>query len=264
MRSCPLKSPLPQVPKEAWAIMSRRDWVKRLAVGTVAAVGASGWKSTLLADISPAADPGNIVSLRVSDYPVLQEDYGSLRFSLFGSSVPNGVITITRAPGSIFYSTSAYCTHQGCIVDPYLAGDTNAMICYCHNSVYDIQGHIISPAEVGQANLPAYNTSFSGGVVKVEIPGLNVKVNSTSLVQVGQNTRFRITFAVRNGGRYRVLYTPDLTTTPSVVSFSNTETGPIGSTQFNAGSSGTKTVWVAATGQRGFFFVELRVDEYVV
>lgn len=243
--------------------MSRRNWVKRFAIGTAVAAGVERWKGLLLADISPAADPGNILSFKISDYPALQTDYGSIRFSLFGSSVPNGVITITRAPGLVFYSTSAYCTHQGCIVDPYDPSEgTEAMICYCHGSVYNIQGQIISPAEVGQANLPAYNTSYANGVVKVEVPGLNVKVNSTALVTPAAGSRFRITFAVRNGGKYRIHYTPDLVVAPVVVAFSSTENGSLSTTVFNSSTTGTKTVWVNAASQRGFYFVELMVSEY--
>lgn len=244
--------------------MSRRNWVKRFAIGTAVAAGAERWKSLLLADISPAVDPGNILSFKISDYPALQTDYGSIRFSLFGSSVRDGVITVTRAPGLVFYSTSAYCTHEGCIVDPYDHSEgTEAMICYCHGSVYNIQGQLITAATENQANLPAYNTSYADGVVKVEVPDLNVKVNSASLVTPGAGTRFRMTFSVKNGGKYRIHYTPNLIVAPVVISFASTENGAFSSSQFNSSTTGTKTVWVNAASQRGFYFVELLVTEYV-
>lgn len=257
--SCIRKSPV------SLEMLTRRDWVKRFALGTAVALGADGWKGTLLADISPAANPANILTFKTSDYATLQSDYGSMRFSLFGTSIPNGVITITRGPGNVFYATSAYCTHSGCIVDPYdNSPGTEAMICYCHGSVYSISGQVISGVESGQANLPAYNTSFADGVVRVEIPNLNFKVNSTTLFSVnGATKRFQISFPAKSGAKYRILRSSDLVTAPAPISFATSAGGAATTTILSQGSNATRNVWVDSTASSGFYFVDMVINEYI-
>jgi hypothetical protein len=158
---------------------------------------------------------------------------------------------------------SAYCTHAGCIVEAYdNSPGTEAMICYCHSSVYNIQGQIITEATANQPNLPAYNTSLEGSTLRVEIPNLNLKVNSITPVTGTQ--RYRLIFPVKQGGKYRILYTPDLTTTPTVTSFSNSQAGSIDQTVFNSPSNNTaKSVWVQNAAVRGFYMVEMIMSEYV-
>ena len=244
--------------------LSRRDWVRRYVLGSAVAAGAAGWRGTLLADLSPSVNPANLLTFRISDFPVLQNNFGSMRFSLFGDIVPNGVITITRAPGNVFHAVSAYCTHEGCIVDPYDATpETQAMICYCHGSVYDIQGQVLSAAEPGQANLPKYNTAFADGVLKVEIPGLNFKINSTTLVSENEGTqRLRLSFNAKKGAKYRVRYSTSLTGTPATVPFATSEPGPITQTLLSQLSNQVRDLWVEYTGARGFFSVEMVTNEY--
>lgn len=243
--------------------LGRREWIKHFALGTAAVLG-GGATTPVIADIVAGANPSNILSIDLAFYPALQDDYGSVRLNLFGVSVANGIITVTRAPGPVYYAMSAYCTHNGCIVDPYdNTPGTEAMICYCHNSVYDIQGRIISPYVVGQANLPAYNTALDGGMLRVEIPNLNLRVNSiTPALPVSGNPRFQLSFPVKQGGKYRVLHAPDLTSTPVQVNFSNTAGGTLNQTQFNSGSNSTKNVWVQNTAARGFYMVELVLATY--
>lgn len=266
MPSCPLKNVCRPKAAPNLDLLTRREWVKSFVIGSATAlVGGSG-TSNLLADISPSVQPENILSFSIAVYPALLADYGSVRFNLFGSAVPNGIMTITRAPGDVFYAMSAYCTHAGCIVDPYdPTPGTEAMICYCHSSVYDIQGHVISGATSPQDDLPAYNTSFAGGVVRVEIPNLNLKVNSITKAGVVSGTqRYQLSFPVKQGGRYRVLHTPNLTAPPTTVSFSNTAAGTANQTQFNSTSNTTKNVWVPSNATSGFYLVEMVISEYTL
>lgn len=251
-------------------VLTRREWVKRFALGTVAAMGAGVAKEAVLAEISPDAKGADLLSFKVSDYPVLQNDFGSLRFSIFGANVPNGIITITRAPGNVFHAVSAYCTHEGCIVEPFdPLNDPPAMICNCHVSVYDIQGRVVYAAGgASQPDLPAYDTDFSDGVVRVHIPGMNlgVKLNSHGVVSHNPGTgakRIQLSFVTRNGARYRLLHSPNLTTAPTPVSFATTISGPANAT-FITGNSTTpnRSVWAVTSNPRGFYFVELWVAPY--
>ncbi|MBL9133723.1 MAG: Rieske (2Fe-2S) protein [Verrucomicrobiaceae bacterium] len=267
-RTCPLKSPLLYPQGLPDSFLSRREWIKRFAIGSAVSLSGAGFKSTLLADIAPGTNPANILEFNIATYPTLTEDYGSLRFNIFGNLVPipaNSIITITRAPGNVFYAMSAYCTHAGCIVDPYdNSPGTEAMICYCHSSVYNIQGQIINEATPGQANLPAYNTSFSGGTLRVEIPNLNFKVNNiTPATAVGGIPRFLMSFPAKAGGKYRILHTDNLNNTPMPVSFATTATGAATNTQITQTSNATRNVWVPSTATSGFYMVEMIVAQYV-
>jgi hypothetical protein len=80
---------------------------------------------------------------------------------------------------------------------------------------------------------------------------------------VSGNARFQIAFPVKQGGKYRVLYTPDLTTAPVQVNFSNTAGGSLSVSQFNSGANSTKSVWVQNNAARGFYMVEMIYAEYV-
>jgi Rieske Fe-S protein len=244
--------------------LTRRDWVRRFVLGSAMATGAGGWKAELMADLSPGADPSNVLTFKISELPPLQSVNGSMRLSLFGELVPNGVITLTRGPGDVFYAMSAYCTHEGCIVDPYdPTPETQAMICYCHGSIYDIQGRLIYGVEAGQADLPRYNTEFANGVLRVEIPGLNFKVNGVSLVSESEGSkRLRLTFNARKGGKYRVRFTSSLEGQSVLVPFAQTAGGAGGLTPFVAQTNAMRDFWVDYTGDRGFFEVEMVVEPY--
>lgn len=262
-RQCALNTcPKPKQDAEFQQWLGRREWIKRFAVGTAVTLG-SNFITPVMADIVAGANPANIIKINLNSYPALLTDYGSVRFNLFGPTVTNGIIAVTRAPGPVYYSVSAYCTHSGTIVEAYdNSPGTEAMLCYGHGSVFDIQGRVITEAAPGQANLPAYNTSLAGSTLRVEIPNLNLKVNSITPVTGTQ--LFKMTFPVKQGGKYRILYTPDLTTTPVVVSFSNSVGGSINQTHFNApANSAAKDVWVQNAAVRGFYMVEMLMPEYV-
>jgi hypothetical protein len=123
--------------------------------------------------------------------------------------------------------------------------------------------------------LPKYNTSFANGILRVEVPSMNFKVNSFAVQSSGVTTRRALNFQRRAGGRYRVLYTPDLSTAPVPVDFATTSTGPLNrgpsfANQFfsnNTSPAGQTTVaqtlWVDSTADRGFYLVELLVTQEI-
>jgi nitrite reductase/ring-hydroxylating ferredoxin subunit len=263
MRTCPLDSQCIRPTGLPDEFLSRREWIKRFAIGSAVAVSGQAFQSTLIADISAAANPANILKFNLASYPALLSDFGSIRFNLFGTSIANGIIAITRAPGNVFYAMSAYCTHAGCIVDPYdNSPGTEAMICYCHNSVYDIRGKLIAGAQFPQNDLPAYNTALDGNILSVEIPNLNFKVNSITQVTNNATKRFQISFPAKAGARYRILFTPNLTSTPTTVLFSNTSGGSTTQAQINQSTNATRNVWVDSSAERGFYMVEMIITTY--
>jgi Rieske Fe-S protein len=241
-------------------MLNRREWVKCFALGWAAAL-AGGARSTLLADISPGATPANVIELKVSDYPVLANPYGSVRLNLFNQTLPGGKMILSRASGDTFHAVSAVCTHSGQIVEPYDNAEfTEAINCYWHGSRFDIQGNILTGASPGQASLPTYNTAYADGVVRVEVPNLGFKLNSITVQSVvGATKRLALNFTPRNGGVYQVKYTPDLVTPPVVVNFAEGAGGVASANQFTASSNSAKSIWVDSTQDRGFYFIELVV-----
>jgi nitrite reductase/ring-hydroxylating ferredoxin subunit len=246
-------------------LLNRREWVKCFALGWAAAL-TGGARSTLLAEISPSANPANVIELKVSDYPVLANAYGSVRLSLFNQLIAGGKMILSRAPGDVFHAVSAVCTHAGQIAEPYDNTEfTESIYCYGHGSRYSIEGVVLSPVEDGggpipQPNLPKYNTAYANGVVRVEVPSLGFKLNTiTVLSQVEGSKRLALNFTPRNGGIYRVKYTPDLVTTPVAVNFATGSGGLASFTQVTASSNSPRTFYVDSTQDRGFYFIELVV-----
>jgi nitrite reductase/ring-hydroxylating ferredoxin subunit len=249
-------------------MLSRRHWIKCFALGSIAS---AGLRRATLADISPAANAANIISLRLTDFPALLTTYGSVRVELLPSlSINESLLIITRAPGDVFYAVTAICTHEQQKVAPYdHTEETRKMICYTHNSEFDIQGNLLWGAGgPTQPSLTKYNTSYANGVVRVEIPGLNFKMNSMVLQSTtGATSRYVLNFTRRNGGRYRVLYTPDLATEPVPVNFATSSSGALNrgpsfaSQTFNATSTGNQNLGVDSSAERGFYLVELVVTQ---
>lgn len=268
-RPCPLASHCPkaQAAPPSLELLSRRDWVKRFVLGSATALG-SNWSGTLLADISPGAYSGNVVDFKISNYPALQQDYGSVRFRLFGEGTNDGYIIINRAPGNVFHAISARCTHESGVVSTAELENTNApldqdsyvMICYNHGSVYKFDGTTKQPYVQGQANLLTYQTSFNNGVLKVEIPTLNLRVNRVTLASVnGNSKRLQLTFPARANGVYKLYYAPTITATPESRNFATSAGGSANVSQILQATNGTRQIWVDSTTKRGFYFIELVV-----
>jgi Rieske Fe-S protein len=259
--ACALKTLCETKTRESLAMLGRREWVKCFALGWAAAL-TGGARRTLLADISPGANPANVLTIKVSDYPVLLSTFGSVRLSLFNSNLLGGKIILSRGPGDVFYAVDAVCTHQGTIVEPYDNTEfTEAINCYSHGSRYDIQGNVLTEAAPGQANLPKFNTAYADGLVRIELPGLNFKINSvTQQAATPGTTRLALNFNPRTSGVYRVRHTPDLVTPPTQVSFATRSGDPANVTQISYLNSNPRTVWVDSTSARGFYFIELVVS----
>jgi len=268
-RRCPLANTCPKAVSVGSTsdLFSRREWIKHFVIGSAASAGLGS--IPVLAEIAPTTNPDSLIRLKLSDYPALLADYGSIQLTLFGNPgqgtfVPNGIITITRAPGNVFHAVSASCTHEGSITAPYLDGDTNAIICYEHNSIFDIEGKVISPAEIGQANLPYYSSQLVGDTLLIHIPNLNLKVGPIVAASIsGSTKRFQLTFTTNADARYRVRFTPNLATGPDTVNFATTESGPANQTQLVAASATPRNVWVDATAARGFYSIELIVTPHI-
>ncbi len=266
-KPCPLQVVCSVHKPVSLEMLNRREWVKCFALGWAAAL-TGGARSTLLADISPSANPANVIELKVSDYPVLANAYGSVRLSLFNQALAGGKMILSRAPGNVFYAVSAVCTHQGNLCDPYDNTEfTESINCYHHGSRYTIEGVVLTQVDDGagpipQPNLPKYNTAYANGVVRVEVPNLGFKLNTVTMQSVVEGSkRLALNFTYRNGGVYRVKYSPDLVTLPVAINFALNAGGIANTSVFEPTSNGSRTIYVDSTQERGFYFIELVVTQ---
>lgn len=134
--------------------ISRRDFIKRSAVGVIAG-GAilSSLDLTALAN-SPAArgvirNAGDDTIVKLADNAALTKVGGSVKIS--------DEMMLIRKSESTFIAVRTICTHKGCDVE--LEGDK--FVCPCHGSEFTIDGVVTQgPAT---KNLKIFETIFDSG-----------------------------------------------------------------------------------------------------
>jgi nitrite reductase/ring-hydroxylating ferredoxin subunit len=244
--TCPKDMPQP--------FLSRRGWIKRFVLGT--AVSSSG-AVLMLAEVAEAstAKPARL-RLRVADYPALQSTGGSVQLQ-FSSIYPP--LTVNRVSTTEFATLDSVCTHAGCTVGKFIAAN-GYMRCPCHGSRYNARGQVVlGPAE---ANLNAFETTFdaAAGVIEAAVPGLGLNVNTfQQQAQTGGVKRLRLAFQATAFATYQVLYMTAPGGTPAVQSFSRTAGGVANQTSLTANDDAEFTVYVDATGERGFYVIALQL-----
>ena len=234
------------------AAFSRRGWIKRFGLGT--AVSSSG-AVLMLAEVAEASTvkPARL-RLRVADYPALQNTGGSVQLQ-FSTIYPP--LTLNRVSSTEFATLDSICTHAGCTVGKFING---FMRCPCHGSRYNARGEVVQgPAE---ANLNAYLTTFDAatGVIEATVPGLGLNVNSFQQhAQTGGVKRLRLAFQATAFATYQVHFMSTLGATPVAQSFSRTPAGAANQTSLTANDDAEFTVYVDATGERGFYVIALQL-----
>ena len=97
----------------------------------------------------------------------------------------------------------------------------------------------------------------------MEIPGLNFKINSTSLFsENGSIKRLQLSFNAKARANYRVRFTSSLSGVSSIVPFATISSQPVTQTLWSQPNDGPRNLWVEYTGDRGFYSVEMVTDEY--
>lgn len=236
--------------------LSRRGWIKRYMLGSVVTPTCA---AVILAEVADAAPVGPaMLRLRVTDHTALQAVGGSVQLQFSGIYPP---MMVNRVTTTEFAALDSVCKHSGCTVNKYVAAN-GYMQCPCHGSRYDARGVVVrGPAA---ANMNSFITSYdaAANVVTVEVPGLGLDVRSISIQSdTGGTTRFRLDFQVTAFSTYQVRFRSDLEGLFAVVPFSLTAEGPANQTSLQPNDDGVRTVYVDATGDRGFFVVSLTLTE---
>lgn len=134
--------------------LSRRDFLTRssLAVAGAAALAAGCGDG----QFGPAAviSSVNSLSVKVSTIPGLATVGQLVRIPQDGV-----YINVKRLSNTTFLAFSTICTHQQCDT----AIKANAIVCPCHDTHYDSDGHVTKqPTGGGSAtNLPVYGTTYN-------------------------------------------------------------------------------------------------------
>ena len=241
---------------------SRRHFIRNFLVGTVTStlLGKS-WVGTLLADCQPAQPSEGILRVRISDFPALQNANGSVRLALnpFTFNGPQGAfypVLINRGANNQFFSLSARCTHEGCVVPTFNAA-AGASVCPCHGSRYGLSGNLLQ----GPAFLPlsAYAHNFDGTILCVRIPNLGFSVTATA-VQAGVGPRLQLRFATRQGVKYQVFFRQSLDDAGIVIPFATTSEGNASATVFN-GTGAIANLFVNRANEAGLYSVGVQVTQ---
>lgn len=245
--------------------LPRRNFIKHFVVGTAfSTILGRKWFATVLAGCDPVAATGGILRVRLSDFPALQNDNGSVRLALnpFTDQGPLGnfyPVLVNRGTGSQFYALNSRCTHLSCVVPPFDAG-FDASVCPCHGSQYRIDGTVI-PGSDATVNLQQYTVSFDGAnLLCIEIPTLKYSITG-SAVATAVGSRFRLQFSAKSRLTYQIVFRQSPSDPGSVVPFATTEGGTANSTEFTSVTATTVTVYVDRTAQAGFYSVAVKITE---
>jgi nitrite reductase/ring-hydroxylating ferredoxin subunit len=221
----------------------------------------AGWGLIQVATTAQDGFGTGILRLRLSDYPALQEDFGSIRIGTstqFGS-FPAGLyypVIINRAPGGVFHALNSRCPHEGCTVAA-LDPEVLKMNCPCHFSQFGVDGSYIT----GPANGPLtrYKTTLINGFLLVEIPDLPF----TLTVERGsvRKDRMAIEFLAFTEITYEVHFRGSLQEVPSPISFALTETGEFNQTALPGNDDLARVFVPILNGNSGIYSVGMKTQE---
>jgi Rieske Fe-S protein len=143
--------------------ISRRDFIKRSAVGVIA--GSALLSSLDLTAFAKAPAARGVINISGDDTIVKLADNTALT-KIGGSVKVNDEILLIRKSESTFLAIKTICTHKGCDVE--LEGDK--FVCPCHGSEFTLDGTVTQgPAKT---NLKTFETIFDSdkGTVTIKSP----------------------------------------------------------------------------------------------
>lgn len=250
---------------------ARRKFLKTFAFCAVSSTLLDrSWLGIYAAEIQLAASSLGRLRLRVSDFPALQTEGGSVRLAINplrgnppNGPMPNGQfypVIVNRGPSNQFFAVNSRCTHQNCAVDP-LDGSSSTMTCPCHFSVFAIDGRRLSG--LATSSLGRYTTTFDGdNTVEIQIPGLGYSVVASNLQEgTGGKTRLKLEFRSFRNTDYEIQFRESLEKEAVIVPFSSTPDGIVDQNAFTAATTANVSLYVDRTASAGFYTVAIRLSE---
>jgi Rieske Fe-S protein len=248
---------------------SRRRFIKTFVLGTASAIVAGRpWRGAFLAQAAPPDPDIGLLKIRLSDYPSLFEELGSVRLGLnpmaSDSTGPLGYfypILVNRGFGDDFYALDSYCHHEGWIVPPYDSFD-GCMTCPHEQSKYTIDGTLISGPASGP--LTRFNLTYDGDeTLTIEVPRLGYTIAAIPI----QNTnpqKLLLDFPTKEGVEYEVQFRQHMQDAWTVVPFSRSLDGAedamsLIADPFDPASFPNASIYVSRTRPTGFYAVSVKV-----
>ncbi len=254
-----------ELEKGAGGLLARRSFIKHFVVGTAfSTLLGRKWFATVLADCAAVTPGAGILQVKLSDFPALQSENGSVRLALnpFSDAGPVGTfypLLVNRGSGNQFFALSTRCTHLSCVVPPF-DPSFGSSVCPCHGSQFRIDGTVI-PGSAASTSLQRFTISFDGAdLLCIEIPTLKYALTGT-LVQTGVGPRFRLQFPAKSRLSYSVLFRQSTDDPGGVVPFATTQGAAATSTVFSSISNTTAIVYVDRTTQAGLYSIAAQVAE---
>jgi len=149
--------------------LSRRDFIKRSAVGVIASgamlssINISAFTRSATAAKAVFRRSGDDIVVKLSENAALSKSGGSVKI--------NDELMLIRNSETTFLAIRTICTHKGCDVE--LEG--NKFVCPCHGSEFSLTGKVeTGPAE---ENLKTFETIFDSdkGTVTIKTDGADKK-----------------------------------------------------------------------------------------
>lgn len=240
----------------------RRQFLKHFALSTaVSLCGGKLWTARLLAEVDLSGQSIGRFPIKISDYPALEYQFGSVRFAFAHPLNPGDgpyPFVLTNAGNGEFFAVDTRCSHAGCVVEAFDSAQF-AMVCYCHGSEYDLMGNVTRGPATNA--LFRYQATFDGtDTVTVVVPGIDMTVRNVQVQEkTGETVRVRLDFPTLATGYYRIHFRPDLSAPPQEILFSDSPTGAPTLSQIT-GTGNLQTVYVDAAFPQGFFSVALVLE----
>jgi Rieske Fe-S protein len=252
-------------PPNLFMSLPRRQFIKYVTFGTATSMIAGKlWQREVLAFCEPG--PGEIVKdgvfkVRVSDYPALSQNFGSVRLGINPvlGDYPDGTFypfLINRDDFGNFHVLDSECRHESCVV-PVFDSVQLGMRCPCHNSFYGIDGEVLE-GPTTQA-LHRYAFEFDGNdtlTIRVPCWGFDVK----AAVLPSPSARLRLDFTAFQNSTYEISFRENLHSPWTLAAFATTPAGPANQTSLTT-FAGPVSVYLDRATATGFYAVGVKLSE---
>ncbi len=248
----------------------RRRFLKYVAFGTASSIVAGKlWQRDVLALCTPG--PGEIVhdgvfKVRISDYPALSQDFGSVRLGLNpiqNDDYPDGSFhpfLINRDDAGNFYVLDCECRHRSCSVSAFdnSPGGEMKIRCRCHGSAYGIDGGVLE----GPTTEALYNYQFEldgDDTLTIHVPCWGFEVKA-AVLPGGSNSRIRLDFNAFQNATYEVKFRENQNGPWTTACFATTPTGAADKTSLTT-FAGDTSVYLDRTTATGYYALGVKLSE---
>jgi Rieske Fe-S protein len=246
---------------------ARRKFLKIITFGTATSVIAGKlWQREVMAYCEN--QPGQkdaVFKVRLSDYPALQSEFGSVRLGINPVTSENPLddgrfypLIITRGGFNDFYALDAECRHARCVLPAY-DRDEFKIICGCHGSWYDVDGTVLQgPA---QQPLYRYTSEYDGdNTLTIHIPCWGFETTATVLPG-GPTSRLKLDFDGKKEVTYEVSFSQSPKGPWTPASFATTPGGAANQTELTPPASGPVSIYLDRSTATGFYAVGMKLSE---